>query len=291
MSHASLPADSNAWISQLVKDFAKTSPLNQMGMDGPEPAWDEPLVGFANGADPVFDQIKEDVGDFYWTPAQIFNLTFPAQPAEPEDLTVISWILPQTSRTKEENTLDKVYPSERWIRGKFLARAFMPALQNHLIQELKAAGADAMAPIQSPSWAMQDSPKYGFASTWSERHAAYACGLGTFGLCDGLITPLGKAMRTGSVIARLAVTPSERPYTDHHAYCLFYTHGTCKKCAENCPVNAVSEAGHDKKKCRVFLREKAWEYSKSNYNIDEYTCGKCQVDVPCSSHIPAPEEG
>jgi epoxyqueuosine reductase QueG len=29
----------------------------------------------------------------------------------------------------------------------------------------------------------------------SERHAAYAAGLGTFGLCDGLITSVGKAVR------------------------------------------------------------------------------------------------
>ena len=280
-----------ARISQLIKDFAKESSLNQMAMSDPEPIWDEPLVGFANGVDPVFEQIKQDVGDFYWTPAQIFNLTFPDQPAEPKDLTVISWVLPQTSRTKNENAEDKVYPSERWTRGKLLGEGFNKALRAHVVETLQNAGTDAVSPTLSPQWKGQTSPKYGFASNWSERHAAYACGLGTFGLCDGLITPVGKAMRTGSTVARISVPPTKRPYEDHHAYCLFYTHGTCKKCVEKCPVDALSETGHDKEKCRRFLRESAWEHNKTVYNLDEYCCGKCQVDVPCSSHIPAPAEG
>ena len=45
-------------------------------------------------------------------------------------------------------------------------------------------------------------------------------GLGTFGLCDGLITPVGKAVRIGSVIAKVRISSSPRPYNVHHAYCL-----------------------------------------------------------------------
>lgn len=58
--------------------------------------------------------------------------------------------------------------------------------------------------------------------TLSERHAAHAAGLGTFGLCDGLITPLGKAMRTGSVVVRAALPAKRSLYQDHRAYCLYY---------------------------------------------------------------------
>ena len=39
-----------------------------------------------------------------------------------------------------------------------------------------------------------------------ETHAAHAAGLGTFGLCDGLITPIGKAIRVGSVVAKMNFT-------------------------------------------------------------------------------------
>ncbi len=114
---------------------------------------------------------------------------------------------------------------------------------------------------------MAQSEKYGLSSAWSERHAAYVSGLGTFGLCDGLITPLGKAMRCGSVIARLSVTPTPRLYEDHHAYCLFFTKGICGKCADRCPAGAISkEKGHDKKRCQEYIDTK-------NHNILRNTSG------------------
>ena len=113
-----------------------------------------------------------------------------------------------------------------------------------------------MAPMLSPLFESKPSERFVYASTWSERHAAYAAGLGTFGVCDGLITPKGKAMRVGSVIACLQVPPTPRPYADdeYRAYCLFYSQGLCGQCIPRCPVGALSaEGGHDKKKCRAHL--------------------------------------
>jgi epoxyqueuosine reductase len=141
----------------------------------------------------------------------------------------------------------------------------------------------------SPFWEMKISERFGFASTWSERHAAYAAGLGTFGLCDGLITAKGKAMRAGSVVARISVPPAQRPYQDHHAYCLFYTKGTCGKCIDTCPADAVSKEGHDKNKCRAYVQETA-SYVKTHFGFDGYGCGFCQVGVPCESGIPVKEK-
>ena len=43
-------------------------------------------------------------------------------------------------------------------------------------------------------------PDFHADSKWSERHAAYACGLGTFGLSKGLITEKGMAGRFASII-------------------------------------------------------------------------------------------
>ena len=48
------------------------------------------------------------------------------------------------------------------------------------------------------------SEKYAYASTWSERHAAYAAGLGTFGLSDGLITAAGQGMGRAVALAMAA---------------------------------------------------------------------------------------
>jgi len=50
-----------------------------------------------------------------------------------------------------------------------------------------------------PNWAIVKSERFSYASSWSERHAPHAAGLGTFGLCDGLITAKGKAMRVSPV--------------------------------------------------------------------------------------------
>ena len=123
-------------------------------------------------------------------------------------------------------------------------------------------------------------------SPWSERHAAHASGLGTFGLCDGLITPVGKAIRCGSVVARISVEPTPRPYTDHRAYCLFFSRGKCRKCIQRCPVGAVSESGHDKARCYAFLMENTRTYVKEHYGFEGYGCGFCQSGVPCESGIP-----
>ena len=155
-----------------------------------------------------------------------------------------------------------------------------------MVAELTALDIEAVASMHSPLWSTKTSEKYSYASTWSERHAAYASGLGTFGLCDGLITPVGKAMRTGSVIAKVGIDPTQRPYTDHQEYCLFYSKGICGKCIPRCPVDALSENGHDKIVCRAYLKPKTEEYVKENYKFDGYGCGLCQTKVPCESKIP-----
>lgn len=58
--------------------------------------------------------------------------------------------------------------------------------------------------------------------------------------------PRGKAVRVGSVAAKIAIPVTLRPYTDHHAYCFHYSQGTCRKCLQRCPAGAISPTGHDK---------------------------------------------
>jgi epoxyqueuosine reductase QueG len=155
---------------------------------------------------------------------------------------------------------------------------------------LQQNGHEAVAPMLVSQWEMKKSDQYVIASNWSERHAAHASGLGTFGLCDGLITPLGKAMRTGSVVARITIPPTKRPYTDHQAYCLFFSKGICGKCIPRCPVSALSENGHDKLKCLGHLHPVTSDYVKSEFGFDGYGCGLCQTKVPCESKIPTKQD-
>lgn len=273
-------------IEGIIQRFISESPLNcMMNQDG-DKAWEEHLVGFASGEDPIWQQYKEYVGAFHWTPWEVFNQHCPDVNVSAGELTVISWVLPQREAVRKANLKERTFPSESWARIRIYGEAFNAALRKHLVSAIEAAGNRAVAPMLVPNWAIVKSEKYSYASSWSERHAAHAAGLGTFGLCDGLITQKGKAMRTGSVVADIKIDPTPRPYNDHHAYCLFYAEGTCGKCIERCPADAISkEGGHHKEKCRQHL-VKSSQYVKETYKFEGYGCGLCQVGVPCESRIP-----
>ncbi len=274
--------------AEIIRDFIEKSPENTLQNETKEKAFGIPLVGFSRGDDPLYQDYKEHVGPFYMTPWEVFAITFRDFNVNPEELTVISWILPQREETKVDNRKETFYPSERWARARIFGEQVNDKLRKHVVSTLEARGYQAVAPILTPQFSLRISPNYGFASTWSERHAAYASGLGTFGLCDGLITPLGKAMRTGSVVARIQIPCTPRPYTNHHEYCLFFTEGACKKCISRCPVGAITEEGKDKLTCFGHLFPVTKDYVTSEYGFDGYGCGLCQTGVPCESGIPAP---
>ena len=272
-------------IKNLILDFITSSPCNTMGMKNREPAWKGALVGFASGADPIWQQYKEYVGAFHWTPWEVFNQHCPGESACAEELTVISWVLPQRELVRKSNRKALKYPSEEWARIRVYGEEFNVALRRHVAEHLTQLGHAAVAPMLVSNWTIVKSERFSYASSWSERHAAHAAGLGTFGLCDGLITQKGKALRVGSVVAKISIEPTPRPYSDHRAYCLFFSNGTCGKCIDRCPVRAITEAGHDKEKCREHL-VRSREYVKKTYKFEGYGCGLCQVGVPCEAGIP-----
>ena len=255
-------------------------------MEPDEKAFDEVLVGSSSGSDPLYEAYKDLVGEVHWTPLEAFKIKFADAVISPEDLTVISWILPQREPTKADNRKENFYPSRRWVQARFPGEEFNNSLRRHVVQELSSHGIKSVAPVLLPEWTWEKSPKYVFVSKWSERHAAYAAGLGTFGLCDGLITVKGKAHRLGSVVANLRVPTTERPYDDHHAYCLFFHDGSCTGCRKRCPVGAISENGHDKLKCWDHAGDTCAIYVKERFGFDGYGCGLCQTGVPCESGIP-----
>ncbi|MEJ2110363.1 MAG: twin-arginine translocation signal domain-containing protein [Acidobacteriota bacterium] len=281
-----LENDTAARIESWVKDYTATSPRNSIRNSENEKAWEEPLVGFSGGGDPIFKQYKEYAGPFHWTPLEIFQLTYPNQSVKEEDLTVISWILPHTEAIKADLRKRTKEPSEKWIRARLYGEQFNEELRKYLADNLTQAGHPAVVPILSQNFKMERSGPYGMASTWSERHAAYASGLGTFGLCDGLITAKGKAIRCGSVVAKIKVPATPRPYKDHHAYCLYYAKGICGMCAERCAGDAISkENAHDKNAC---MRQcmTTMRYATELGLEGGYGCGFCQTGVPCESQNP-----
>lgn len=276
-----------AWLSEKALAFMQ-SPANDLNMSAPEPAFDMPLFGAAAGNDPLWQTLKEAVGPFHWTPEEAFGLAYSGNSFSANELAVFVWILPQTAATRADNRKETLYPSERWARNRVFGEAKVNfGLARHLMEALHQAGVPAVVPVLMPEWRQALSNKYTFASLWSERHAAYIAGLGTFGLSDGLITPAGKAVRIGSLIAHLPLTPTPRPYTQHHAYCLYYQNGSCGACARRCPAGSVSVKGRDKNKCKRYtLGEVIPAYVKEHYGFEGYGCGLCQTKIPCEAQIP-----
>jgi epoxyqueuosine reductase len=272
------------FIEKAIAKFTRESAANRR-LGGRGKYWDRPLVGFGSGDDPLFRAYKKIIGKFHHTPQEIFQLTF-GQKKKDQKLSVISWILPATAEVRKSNRKGTQYPSRLWAHARDFGEQFNVKLRNHVVGLLKKRGYQAVAPMVSPHFKRLRSPRVGLASTWSERHSAYACGLGTFGLSDGFITSRGKAIRVGSVVTNLPLTPSPKKYPHHRANCLYYFNRTCKVCASRCPAGAISAKGHDKDRCSDYLHKTIASAKKAEYGVKITGCGLCQTKVPCEFEVP-----
>ena len=276
-------------VEEVIDSFWRTANTNSLHLEHDEKAWERPGVAVAAGDDPLFLRMKELIGPFYWTPIEAYQLAFPNSTARAEDLRVISYVLPQTEKTRHDQRQKKELPSERWARSRFYGEEFNCELRSYLADTLTKSGFPAVAPERLPDFAYQTSETFGIASNWSERHAAFIAGHGTFGLSDGLITRWGKAVRFGSVVAKIDLPVDERPYgDDHQAWCLWYAKGKCGACVGRCPAAAINlDDGHDKQACFSYIRNVTAPYVKEAYGTGATPCGLCQVKIPCEDQIPA----
>jgi len=252
------------------------------------PAFAKPLIGFAAADDDLFRFIQNDIGaHFYWTPEEAFSFAYPEELVPADELTVIAWILPHTRNTRQAHRKAGPMPSIEWSKARHFGEKVNENLRLHVVKSFQEDGIQACAPVLLPEWSRALSEKYGFASSWSERHTAHVCGLGTFGASDGLITPAGKAVRVGSVIVRKKITAIPRTYNTHNEWCLYQSSGKCLVCARRCPAGAISEAGHDKEKCKEYIRNITAVYvEKEQLGFKVNSCGLCQTKVPCENRNP-----
>jgi epoxyqueuosine reductase len=273
------------FVRSAVHDFISDARNNSLGPVFEGVAWGEPLVGFSTGSDPLYGLLKKRVGPRHWTPEEAFSAAFPSTSADAAELTVASWALPHVDATLRANRRQRLYPSERWARSRKYGQECNVKLHERMVEELMTRGIPAVAPALSGAWREENSEERWRITSWSERHVAFISGLGTFGLCDGLITERGKAVRLGSIVFRANVAPTIRPYEDIHEYCLFFSRGICGKCALRCPAGSVAATGRDKAACDRHLQA-ARAFVPQKYGFDGYGCGLCQTGVPCEHRIP-----
>lgn len=280
------------WLIDKIQWFLLNDESNRMALIDNSFIYDpDILVGIVSGNDPIFEEYKQIIGSFHFTPWEVYqwycsknNLT----PSPIDNISVVAYILPFNKETKKQHfEYSKEWPCERWAHSRLFGEAANEKLQKFLVNELQNEGVNAIAPsIEKELFKMI--PKYEngvWVSTWSHRHMAFAAGLGSFGLSDGFINEKGIAMRCGSIVVD-QILPSDaanRP-SDPYAYC-----NNCGVCIDRCPANAISlETRHDKARCADFCF-KTTKYIKKNYGIDIYSCGLCQVGTPCEDGLPQRE--
>ena len=260
---------------------------NRFSMLGQEDErmWEEPLIAFAAGSDPLFQFLKEDIGDFYMTPPEVFQTKYPDAAADGADLTVACLAFAQTAVTKEEQAKQKTVPCLRWVLSRNTWKAVSDEFYDRIGAALTEQGIRFVVPDRMPEMRVRRAKKYGLAAVWSHRHAAMIAGLGTFGLSDGFITRNGIAIRLVSLVMEQRIEPDAREYgTEPYGWCLFHQNGSCGACIKRCPAGAVTKAGHDKEKCSDYLNRME-ERHCHNPMIDqqlEVGCGLCQCVVPCA---------
>ncbi|MBI2829676.1 MAG: epoxyqueuosine reductase [Chloroflexi bacterium] len=285
-----------AFFEAAIKEYVATSPNNMMPAFPGEHIWDEPVIGFASGDDPLFQQYKQIIGDFHVTPREAFEMYIKRAACgdyQPENINVIAWALPSTRQTRASMRKEKQVGSLKWNHTRWYGQELNSRLSRHLAVIIEDMGGHAVVPDQERWFEVKRDVPGGPASRWSQRHIAYAAGLGTFSLNDGFITPVGVAVRLGSIVCDLDIPPTSRVYQHHRQNCLFYREGNCGKCIKRCPAGAIGEQGHDKAKCSNYQSNvmpsvfKELGRDTQGYVGNYLGCGLCQTGVPCEGRIPA----
>ncbi len=225
---------------------------------GTETRYREPLVGYASASDPIFDEMKRIIGPYHLHPKEIFS----------EVKTVVSFFLPFEKELVKLNWKSPD-PVKEWIQAKGETDRLITKINETLKAELAKEGISTVVPE-----IVFDYKSKGFDVSWSQRSAAYAAGLGTFGVHQMLITKAGCAGRFGTILISAAISPTPRPTEE---FCRYKKGEKCLVCVDRCPAGALNAKGVDKEKCFRLLQDNA----KAFPEINQLACGKCATG-PCA---------
>jgi epoxyqueuosine reductase QueG len=233
--------------------------------------WDAPLVGIAAAHDALWERLKSPgvIGPIHRSPGEWL----------PGARSVIVYFLPYTE------TMRRTYPrksgqlpSLEWVSGRRHGEVFNNMMRHALMRRIEEEGGAAVAPSVEADYRAED-----MRPMWSERHAAYIAGLGTFGIHGALITQKGCSGRIGSVITDLELPPTPRAYDSLYAYCPYPEDGRCGACIPRCPVQAIGATQRDNARCAFYSRETVGEaFAAWGY----FSCGHCLTWLPCVDRIP-----
>ena len=259
-------------IVDLISRFVEIDPGNRIPEREDLRIYEEPLIAFADGSDPIYEELKGEsvIGPHHRSPGEWLEGA----------RSVISYFLP-FSREIVDSNRDEGLPSDEWYMARYWGEEFNNLLRSRIVESVEKAGHRALAPVMAEGF-----ETYIVTSNWSERHTAFIAGLGTFCLSYALISEKGCAGRYGSVITDIDLPASPRRAEGLMDNCLGGENGACDKCIKRCPAGAITREGKDHEKCRAFIVENIDSVYGERHGYFAGGCGKCQTNTPCARMNP-----
>lgn len=223
--------------------------------------WKEPIVGFSDANGSYIRSLKTIVSPEHKLPGDFME----------NPNIVISYYIPFTEELAAQNiNVEGNMAAQEWSDAYNLTNTMIADISRYVADLLTDMGYRAVP----PAGVVFDREL--ILSNWSQRHIAYAAGLGTFGINNMLISEKGCCGRYGSIIADI---PVEADQILEEERCLYKKNGSCKKCVQNCFSGALTTDGFNRKKCyEICMINDA----KTGADV----CGKCDIDIPCAFKIP-----
>lgn len=247
-------------LENMMKEYVANYPKNQ----DTKSKWGEPLISYADADNKEFDTLKKIVSPTHALPKDFL----------PEAKTVVTYFVPFDKSITKSNINEK-YSSREWAVAYIETNKLIFDLNTFVMNELKKIGYKSNV---IPATHNFDEKK--LISDWSHRHVAVIAGLGTFGLNNMIITEKGCCGRVGSFVTDIKINPTPKIEGEN---CLYKGFNICKKCVDRCVNDALEIESFNRHKCyEMCLKNDRYHSDLGLVDI----CGKCLVNVPCSTKNP-----